>query len=134
MAIRTKPYSFPFPVADTEAGPTLNWDSQILTVAFTDYHSIARTVRFCEVSHFELVVEDELDCTIYQYDGAVEVIDSPLIARLIDIGEIPSDDSGSFKHLVIGFNEVGAFLVVVCRTLETEEAQQAGACDAEEAV
>ncbi len=120
MATRTKSFPFPFPVADTEAGPILNWDSQILTLNFTDYQNVARAVRFLEVSHFELLVEDELDCTIYQYDGAVEVLDSPLIARLVEIGEISQGDSASFKHLVIGFNEVGSFLVVVCRTLETE--------------
>ncbi|MFC7339631.1 hypothetical protein ACFQY0_20750 [Haloferula chungangensis] len=119
MATRTKSFPFPFPVADTEAGPVLNWDSQTLSLNFTDYQNIARTVRFVEVSHFELLVEDELDCTIYHYDGAVEVLDSPLIAKLVEIGEINQGDSVSFKHLVIGFNEVGAFLVVVCRSLET---------------
>ena len=57
-----------------------------------------------------MLAEDELDCTIYQNDGAVEMIDSPLFAR---------DDFAVFNHRVIGFNEIGSFVGVVCRTPET---------------
>ena len=120
----TKPFVFPFPVADTESGPVVQWDSYSLTLQFTDYQANQCEVVFRDVSHFEFLVEDELDSTIYQYDGAVEVIDSPVIARLVEIGDISSDEAESFRHLVIGFNEIGAYLAVICRALEPKLAEQ----------
>lgn len=120
----TKPFSFPFPVADTESGPVIEWDSHALNLRFTDYLSNRCEVVFRDVSHFEFLVEDELDSRIYQYDGAVEVVDSPVIAKLIEIGDIPAGEAEHFRHLVIGFNEIGAYLVVVCRDLESKRAEQ----------
>ena len=122
--VKTKRFAFPFAVADTEDGPVVTWESHSLLLQFTDYLSNRCEVAFRDVSHFEFLVEDELDSTIYQYDGAVEVIDSPVIARLIEIGDIAGDEAKDFRHLVIGFNEIGAYLVVVCRALEPTLAEQ----------
>jgi hypothetical protein len=116
--MRTKSVSFPFSVADTSAGPVIQWENGQLTVGFSDYREVPCRVVFDEVSHFEWLVEDELDSRVFAYDGIVEVIDSPLIARLVEIGEMTSETRGQFRHLVIGFNEVSAYLVVVCRAFK----------------
>lgn len=121
--LRTKSFAFPFPVADTEEGPRFTWDSFTLTLEFVDYLGISREVHFTGVSHYELLSEDELDSKVFQYDGAVEVLDSPLVDRLIEIGEITADERRSFRHLVIGFNEIGSYLVVVYRSLDTTKAE-----------
>jgi hypothetical protein len=112
--MRTKPVSFPFPVADTSSGPAIQWENGKLTVGFSDYEETPCRIIFDEVSHFEWLAEDELDSKIFAYDGVVEVIDSTLIDRLVQIGVIAPESRSRFRHLVIGFNEVSAYLVVVC--------------------
>ena len=121
--VMTKPFAFPFAVADTESGPVVTWDSYSLLLQFTDYRSNRCEVMFRDVSHFEFLVEDELDSKNYQYDGVVEVVGSPVIARLIEIGDISRDEAQHLRHLVIGFNEIGAYLVVVCRDLGPKPAE-----------
>ena len=123
--VKTRRITFPFPVADTLEGPTITWDSFSLLLKFTDYQSQQCVVHFEDVSHYEFLVEDELDSKSYQYDGAVEVINSTLIERLVEIGEVDRSDSAHFRHIVIGFNEIGAYLVVVCRGFEPRKAEQA---------
>ncbi|MEO0474892.1 MAG: hypothetical protein AAF085_02820 [Planctomycetota bacterium] len=113
---RTKRFSLPFPVADTEAGPCIVWDSFTLKASFTDYCGKLREFCFSELSHFEFVSEDELDSNLYQYDGAVEVLNSQIISRLIEIGEIPETDRQDYHHVVVGFNEIGSYLVVVFKS------------------
>ncbi|MCG8509055.1 MAG: hypothetical protein MI741_07480, partial [Rhodospirillales bacterium] len=70
------------------------------------------------VPHFRFVSEDELDSYVYQYDAVVEVVDSQLIKRLAELGEIADGEVEAFHHVVIGFNETGAYLIVVFRDLE----------------
>lgn len=113
--MKTKPVNFPFSVADTTAGPVLRWENERLTVEFSDYLQTRCNVTFNEVCHFEWLVEDELDSTIFPYDGAVEVVESPVIARLTAIGQISPGIGTGYRHWVIGFNEVGAKLVVIFR-------------------
>ena len=122
--MQTKRYPFPFPVADTNAGPVVTWAAYTLSVEFTDYQAIQRRVVFHEVPHFEFVSEDELDSTIFQYDGAVEVLNSPLISKLVEVGEITASEAKEFQHLAIGFNEIGSYLVVVCRSIEPSNSEQ----------
>ena len=116
--MKTKPISFPFSVADTTSGPVLRWESERLTVEFSDYLKSPCHLVFSEVCHFEWLVEDELDSTIFSYDSAVEVVESPIIARLTEIGEISANTRSGYRHWVIGFNEVGAYLVVIFRNLD----------------
>jgi hypothetical protein len=69
--MKTKPVSFPFSVADTTAGPALRWESERLTVEFSDYLKTPCHLVFSDVCHFEWLAEDELDSTIFSYDGVV---------------------------------------------------------------
>jgi hypothetical protein len=115
--MRTESFDFPFPVADTESGPVIQWKAHSLLLEFTDYLGNLCRVEFSEVPHFEFLSEDELNAGLYRYDGVVEVLDSPVISRLIEIGEIAAAESGRFHHLVIGFNEIGSYLVVICRSI-----------------
>ena len=115
---KTKPFAFPFPVADTDSGPVVQWKDHSLHLQFTDYLTNQCEVIFDDVSHFEFLVEDELDPSVYDYDGVVEMIDSPVIARLIEIGDISSQDAKNFHHIIIGFNEIGSYLVVIFRNLK----------------
>ena len=117
--MKTRSVDFPFPVADTSAGPQLHWATDRLTVEFNDYQGSPCLVRFNDVPHFEWVAEDELDPKIFAYDNVVEVVDSPIIHRLIKIGEIPEFQKGDYRHWVIGFNEVGAYLVVIFRDFDS---------------
>ena len=117
--IRTKLFSFPFSVADIEKGPGIEWDFFTLRLKFTDYLENHCEVTFRDVSHFEFLVEDELDAKNYPSDGAVQVLDSPLIAKLVEIGELTEEESKDFQHLVVGFNGIGSFLVVVYRDLDS---------------
>lgn len=119
--MKTKPVKFPFSIADTTAGPLLRWESERLTVEFSDYLQARCQIAFNEVCHFEWLVEDELDSTIFPYDGAVEVVESPVIARLTAIGEISQGIGTGYRHWVIGFNEVGAKLVVIFRDFDLME-------------
>ena len=119
--MKTGPVSFPFSVADTTAGPVLRWESERLTVEFSDYLKAPCHLVFRGVCHFEWLVEDELDSKIFPYDGAVEVVESPIIARLAEIGEISADARNGYRHWVIGFNEVGAYLVVIFQDLDLAE-------------
>ena len=117
--MKTKPLAFPS-VADTEAGPELRWVSGDLFVEFHDYRNEPQRVQFIDVPQFELLDESELDSTVFAYDGAIEVNGSTLIRRLVEIGSIRDAESEVYRHLVIGFNEIGAFLVVICRGLNFE--------------
>ncbi|WP_035601253.1 hypothetical protein [Haloferula sp. BvORR071] len=106
----------PFPpVADTEAGPVIRWESGDLIVEFRDYKTEEHHVQFVDVPHFALLGEGEMDGSKFAYDSSMEVINSPLIASLVKHGAIFSND---YRHLVIGFNEIGSFLEVVCRDLK----------------
>ena len=122
---KIRSFPFPFPVADTEGGPVITWRAFDLRLTFTDYLGNDCEAIFREVSHYELLVEDELDSTIYRYDGVVEVVDSPIIQKLVEIGDITKAESRDYQHIVIGFNEIGSYLVVICRTVETKLAEQA---------
>ena len=73
-----------------------------------------------EVSHFTLQVEDELDSNLYEHDGVVEVISSSIISKLIEIGDIHEDHTNNFRHIVIGFNEIGSYLTVICSQFEPQ--------------
>lgn len=117
--MKTRPADFPFSVADTSAGPELRWANDRLTVGFIDYQGTPCLIRFNDVSHFEWMAGDELDPKIFAYDNVVEVIDSPIINRLIEIGEISESLKGDYRHWVIGFNEAGAYLVVIFRDFES---------------
>jgi hypothetical protein len=117
--MRTRPADFPFSVADTSAGPELHWANDRLIVEFNDYQGNLCRIRFNDVSHFEWVAEDELDPKIFAYDNVVEVIHSPIIHRLIEIGEISESLKGDYRHWVIGFNEAGAYLVVIFRDFDS---------------
>lgn len=119
--MKTNPVKFPISIADTTAGPVLRWEDDRLTVEFSDYLQTRCCVTFNEVCHFEWLVEDELDSTIFPYDGIVEVLESPLIARLTKIGEISPDKENAQRHWVIGFNEVAAYLVVIFRDFDLME-------------
>ncbi len=112
----TRPLVFPS-VADTEAGPELQWALGDLFVRFRDWKDEPHEVQFIDVPHFEFLGEGELDTAVFACDGALEVIDSPLIARLVNVGEICEAEADAYRHLVIGFNEIGSFLVVVCSDL-----------------
>ena len=116
--MQTKAVSFPFSVADTSAGPVIKWDNDRLTVEFRDYREEACRVSFDEVPHFAWLTEGELDPAVFPYDGVVEVIESPLIDQIVKSGGIAEDWRGEYRHLVIGFNEAGAYLVIVCRRFE----------------
>lgn len=116
--MQTKTVSFPFSVADTSAGPAIKWDNDQLTVEFSDYQEGACRVSFDEVPHFEWLTDGELDPCAFPYDGVVEVIDSPLIDQMVKSGGIAEGWKGEYRHLVIGFNEVGSYLVIVCRRFE----------------
>jgi len=87
-------------------GPVIQWSRHSLFLEFTDWREDPRRVEFREVPHFEFVLEDELTPGAYQYDGTVEVVDSPLIARLVELGEINAADRKHFHHIIIGFNEI----------------------------
>jgi hypothetical protein len=113
--MQTKPVSFPFPVADTSTGPVIQWKNDRLTVEFSDHEDAACLVSFHEVPHFEWLTDGELDPGVFPYDGVVEVIESPLIDRMVKSGGIAGGWKDEYRHLVIGFNEVGAYLVIVCR-------------------
>ena len=117
--MKTKPLAFPS-VADTEAGPEIRWASGDLTVEFRDWQGVAHSARFIDVPHFELLGEGELDSAMFACDGAVEVSESPLIGQLAGPGAI--SDANDYRHLVIGFNEIGSFLVVICRDFNMGEA------------
>lgn len=116
--VRTKPYSFPYSVIDLEKGPVISWATFTLSLSFIDFLGENREIEFHDVTHFELVSEDEFDSRFFRNDEIVEVIDSPIIAKLIDIGEIHKDDAFAFRHIVIGFNEIGSYLVVIFLELE----------------
>lgn len=121
--MKTKPVKLPFSVADTTAGPVLRWEKDRLTVEFSDCLQATRRIAFNDVCHFEWLVEDELDPTIFPYDGVVEVLDSPVLARLTEIGEISPDKENAHRHWVIGFNEVAAYLVVISRDFDLIECE-----------
>ena len=120
-SMKTKPVKLPFSVADTTAGPVLRWENERLTVEFSDYLRARCHITFNQVCHFEWLVEDELDSTIFPYDGVVEVLDSPVIARLTELGEISPEQENARRHWVIGFNEVAAYLVVIFRDFDLVE-------------
>lgn len=122
-SMKTNPVKLPFSVADTTAGPVLRWENDRLTVEFSDYLQATRRIAFNDVCHFEWIVEDELDPTISPYDGVVEVLDSPVLARLTEIGEISPDKENAHRHWVIGFNEVAAYLVVIFRDFDLMECE-----------
>jgi len=119
MVAKTKSINFPCSVADTESGPKIVWEKQKLILEFQSYLKEACIVQFGEVDHFELLVEDELDSELYHYDGAVEVLESEIIDRLVAIGNIDKSDASNYKHYVIGFNEIGAYISVVFKTMKT---------------
>lgn len=116
-AMRTRRYSFPFPVADTEEGPTLVWRDFELVLQFRCYLGDEHTVTFKEVLHFELVSESELDARVFPIDGVVELLDSEIKSKLAATGEILASKVNKFRHIVIGFNEVGSYLIVVFSAL-----------------
>ena len=111
--LKTTSYKFPYPVADTESGPTLYWDRFVLEVNFVSYQNISCKAIFDDVSHFEFISEDEVTHGNYSYDGVVEVKNSPLIEKLVSVGEIDKSEALELKHIVIGFNEIGSYLTIV---------------------
>ena len=117
MAVKTKSFAFPCPVADTESGPIITWEEYNLKLEFVTYQNQSCVIIFEEVSHFQFVSEDELSSKTYQYDGAVEVVESEVIAKLISVGEIDKTEANDFKHIVIGFNEIGSYVIVVFKTM-----------------
>ncbi|MCX7554759.1 hypothetical protein OS175_12830 [Marinicella sp. S1101] len=120
--MQTRSFRLPFSVADTEEGPIIKWDKYSLLVQFKSFENRACEIVFSEVSHFEFLVEDELDSKIFQYDGAIEIIDSQTINNLVSIGEISKEEISSFHHVVIGFNEIGSYLSVVFKGYATKHA------------
>ena len=111
--LKTTSYNFPYPVADTESGPTINWDQYVLEVNFVSYQNISCKAIFYDVSHFEFISEDEVTHGHYAYDGVIEVKESSQIEKLVSVGEIDKIEALKFKHIVIGFNEKGIYLVVI---------------------
>jgi len=116
--MQTKAISLPFSVAAASLKKKIKWDNDRLTVEFTDYQETACQISFDEVPHFEWLSDGELDPGIFPYDGVVEVIGSPLIDQIVKAGGIAESWRGEYRHLVIGFNEVGSYLVIVCRRFE----------------
>ena len=116
--MKTKPVGLPFSVADAIAGPELHWANDRLTLAFSDFLGAPRIIGFNEVSHFEWLAEDELDPAVFPYDRVVEVVDSPVIARLVETGAVSDHAKNGCRHWVIGFNEACAYLVVIFRDFD----------------
>jgi hypothetical protein len=121
MSIRTKKSEFPFPVADTNEGPSISWKDFSLTLEFTTYQDLKCKILFENVSHFEFLSEDEIDAKIYPYDNVVELVESPIIEKLVSVGEIGREESKSSKHIHIGFNEISSNLSIVYEKLKVLE-------------
>ena len=115
---KTKPFGLPFPVADTECGPVLKWERECLTVSFTTLMKDPVELIFEDVPHFEWVAEGVLDPRSHPDDGAVRVVDSPLIKRFVEIGTLTRKEAAHCTHAVIGFNELGTYLVIVFRMMK----------------
>ena len=120
--MQTRTFSLPFSVADAEEGPIIKWEKYSLLIQFKSFENRTCEIAFFEVSHFEFLVEDELDSKIFQYDGAVEILDSQTTNNLVSIGEISKEEASSFRHVVIGFNEIGSYLSVVFKGYSTKHA------------
>jgi len=116
--LRTQRFRFPFMVADTEAGPDIRWRKFGLTLRFTTPQGERCCVEFSDVEHFELLSDTELDPKLFPDDGVVEVVDSPLVQRLVSSGSLTGAETPDLKHLVIGFNEIGSYLVILFRAME----------------
>ena len=119
--LASKPFSLPVPVADTEEGPVINWERYNLTISFTTYLHTKAKLTFKEVVHFKLLSEDELDAKVYQYDGAVEFPKSSVLDKLIEVGEIPQNESSEYKHIAIGFNEIGSNISIIFKSMSYVE-------------
>lgn len=126
--MKTKPYSFPYPVADTEAGPKIEWNDFTLNLRFTDYLNTECEVTFEEVSHFEFISEDAIQASQFQYDGVVEIIESDTIEELVRVGEVNENEKAEFHHIAIGFNEIGSYLIVVFKKIKTNQPNNKGSC------
>lgn len=122
MPIKTKGFNrrFPCSVADTESGPKITWENHNLKIEFESYQCEKCTINFEEVSHFEFLLDVELDSKLYQYDGVVEVLESEIIKKLISVGEINENEAKNYKHIVIGFNEIGSYVSVVFKSMQAK--------------
>ncbi|MEM7244475.1 MAG: hypothetical protein AAF533_03990 [Acidobacteriota bacterium] len=115
--MKTRPFSLPCAVADTQAGPVMRWERSDLTLSFTDYQDEPCCLRFEDVPHFELLADGELDGRVFFDDGAVEVLGSPVMAKLVEVGALTDSEAEAHRHVVIGFNEIGSFLSIVYRNM-----------------
>jgi len=106
--------SFPFPIADTDSGPSLEYTRDEVTLRFVDYTEMPRQVTFDDVasiriSSIDADPRDLLDDRTYIVDN------SSLIGRLTEVGEIVNPDD--YTHQIVCFNETGQFLEIVYRRM-----------------
>lgn len=110
---------FPAPTADTEAGPEFHYSDGELLLSFRDYRNNDVRIRFRNVLGIRWT-EDDGSGHGLRDDKVYEVRDSDWIRKLQDLGAIPSANHG-YRHLKIGFNELGSFLDVVFKGNEQME-------------
>ena len=111
MTQRFRPTRFPAPTADTEAGPEFHYAAGELLLTFTDYMMTPVRIRFRDVVGLRWSEEDDSGYSLRD-DDVYEVHSSFWIESLQGLGVIPPGEHG-YRHLKIGFNELGSFLEVV---------------------
>ncbi len=101
---------FPYSVADTESGPTIQiFDDGSLALQFTDYR--CRPVSLV----FEYVLGAKYQSSALHdargaEDCAIEVVDSEWLRETC---QAENEDPSRFRHLIIGFNERGMVLEIL---------------------
>jgi hypothetical protein len=119
--LNSKSFSLPVSVADTEAGPDINWSRYHLSVSFTTYQNVRVSLEFDDVPHFEFRSDVEIDPAVFHDDGAVEILNSPIIKKLVEVGEFSVEESSEYKHIAIGFNEIGSNVSIVFKNMRCVE-------------
>ena len=109
--------SFPFPIADAEAGPFVSYGGFDLTLRLIDYTGTPRNISFRDVPYFQLIPVDADPRGLWN-DRSYLVDDSSLIARLFESGSI--DKATGYQHQIICFNETGQLLEIVYREMKAE--------------
>jgi hypothetical protein len=112
MAERVLPIRFPLSTADAEGPASLRFQNGELLLALRDWESKECMVEFTDVVGFRWTLEGAHERLGLRDDEIYEIQDSDWIRGLVEVGSIESADA--VRHVLIGFNEEGAWLEVVC--------------------
>ncbi|KID56570.1 hypothetical protein JF50_11575 [Pseudoalteromonas luteoviolacea] len=70
-------------------------------------------LTFFDVPHFKFISSDESTVSDLSDDRVYEVLNSELLANLMNCGEITAEEH--CKHWLIGFNTIGPYIEVIFR-------------------